>query len=231
MPKRKSDLLVREYLERVSGRTLDAYRPIIARMIKSHAGIYALYKGDRLYYVGLASNMMGRVKTHDKDRHAKRWDRFSVYLTARSDHIRPLEALVLRITSPSGNRVRGKLRGAKDLYQTLNREMSEADKDARAVLLGERALKKRRRRKTQTTKGSRPLSGLMNRSLRLRAIYKGKKYLATLRRDGRIRYAGKLYDSPSAAGRAVVGRGVIGWLFWKFRKGRDAWVPLRELKR
>lgn len=231
MPRRKSEILVREYLEHVSGRVLDDYRPIVAKMIKGHAGIYALYKGERLYYVGLANNMMGRVKHHEKDRHANRWDRFSVYLTSRNEHIRPLEALILRITNPSGNRVRGHLRGARDLYHALNREMSEADKDSRAMLLGERALKNRRRRKTRAAKGSRPLAGLMNRRLRLRATYKRKNYFATLRRDGKIAYGGKLFDSPSAAGKAAIGRGVMGWTFWKFRKGRNEWVSLRELKR
>lgn len=231
MPGRKREVLVREYLERVSGQAFESYGAILGRMIKGHAGVYALYKGDRLYYVGLASNMMGRVKKHQSDRHKKLWDRFSVYLTSTSDHIRPLEALILRIVSPSGNRVRGKLKGAKDMFRTLNRAMSEQDKDRRAVVLGERALRGRRRRKTRAAKGSRPLAGLIHRRVRLRAIYKRKSYFATLRRDGRIAYAGKLYDSPSAAGKAVVGRGVVGWAFWKFKKGRSDWVRLRELKR
>ena len=73
--------LFTEYLERVSGKLLeDEYRGAIGALIKGHAGIYALYKGERLYYVGLATNLMGRVKQHLKDRHAKRWDKFSVYL-------------------------------------------------------------------------------------------------------------------------------------------------------
>lgn len=231
MARMKTDVLVREYFEQVSGQVLDAYRPIFGKIIKGHAGVYALYKGDRLYYVGLASNMMGRVKQHLKDRHEKKWNRFSVYLTSTSDHIRPLEALILRIVNPTGNRVRGKLRGAKDMFRTLNREMSENDKDRRALLLGERALRGRRRRKTQATKGSRPLAGLISRRVQLKAIYKGKVYLASLRRDGQIQYGGKCYDSPSAAAKAVVRRGIYGWAFWHYKKGRNEWVPLRQLKR
>jgi hypothetical protein len=57
--------LFTEYLERVSGKLLeDEYRGAIGALIKGHAGIYALYKGERLYYVGLATNLMGRVKQH-----------------------------------------------------------------------------------------------------------------------------------------------------------------------
>ena len=39
-------------------------------MIKRRAGVYALYrKQEKLYYVGLASNLMGRSKAHLRDRH------------------------------------------------------------------------------------------------------------------------------------------------------------------
>ncbi len=169
MPKKRSDVLVREYFERVSGKVLEEYRPVVGEMIKGHAGVYALYKNDRLYYVGLASNMMRRINQHLKDRHKGKWDGFSVYLTNASDHIRPLEALVLRIVSPAGNRTSGRLRGAEDLFRTLRREMSDRDKDNRAVLLGERAVRLRRRRKSQTAKGSRVLEGLISRHMPLRA--------------------------------------------------------------
>ena len=41
--------MVRSYFERVSWKVLDEYRPIVKLMIKGHAGIYALYKGEKLY--------------------------------------------------------------------------------------------------------------------------------------------------------------------------------------
>ncbi len=31
-------------------------------MIRRRAGIYVLYRRDKLYYVGLAGNLMGRLK-------------------------------------------------------------------------------------------------------------------------------------------------------------------------
>ena len=51
MRKRRKAQIVRAYLERASWRMLQEWRPIVARMIKGHAGIYALYKGEKLYYV------------------------------------------------------------------------------------------------------------------------------------------------------------------------------------
>jgi hypothetical protein len=230
MAKKRSEVLVREYFERVSGKVLEDYGVIVGEMIKGHAGVYALYKNDRLYYVGLASNMMRRINQHLKDRHRAKWDRFSVYLTNASDHIRPLEALVLRIVSPSGNRKMGRLSGAEDLFRTLSREMSERDKDNRAVLLGERAVRVRRRRKSQAAKGSRVLDRLISRRMRLKAWYKGKEYSASMRRNGEIQYKGKLFNSPTAAAQQIIHRSVSGWKFWHFQKGSN-WVPLADLRR
>jgi hypothetical protein len=39
----------------------------------------------------------------------------------------------------------------------------------------------------------------VDRKIALRAVYKGETYRATLRKDGRIGYGGRLYESPSAA--------------------------------
>jgi hypothetical protein len=45
-----------------------------------------------------------------------------------------------------------------------------------------------------------------------------------------VAYGGHVYASPSAAGKAVVGRAVNGWHFWRFRRDGE-WVRLRELKK
>ena len=45
--------------------------------MRGYAGIYALYNGSKLYYVGLTKNLFGRIRWHLKDRHAKRWDNLS----------------------------------------------------------------------------------------------------------------------------------------------------------
>jgi len=231
MKRRKSEGLVREYLERVSWRLLERHRPIIRTMIRGHAGVYALYKGDKLYYVGLASNLMGRVNHHLKDRHRGKWDRFSVYLTTDDAHIRPLEALVLRVVDPTGNRVKGRLTGARDLVGPLKRQIEERAKDETAAILGGRFVSHRRRSKTRDTRGSLVLAGLVDKRIALVATYKGRKYRASLRRNGRISYKGKLYNSPSAVAKVILRRAANGWHFWRYRNPRGQWVQLAEIKR
>lgn len=132
MGTRSADLLV-GFLEQVSWRVLDEYREIIRDLIRRRSGVYALYKQDRLYYIGLASNLMGRVNGHLKDRHRGAWDRFSVYLTTERAHIKPLESLLLRIAKPAGNRVSGGFGRPINLYRSLHRAMSESDADRRAA--------------------------------------------------------------------------------------------------
>jgi hypothetical protein len=46
--------------------------------------------------------------------------------------------------------------------------------------------------------------------MKLRAFYKGKKLTARVRRNGSIRFAGKIYTSPSVAGAAAVKHRDIG---------------------
>ncbi|MBI4996866.1 MAG: DUF4357 domain-containing protein [Rhodocyclales bacterium] len=229
---KKIDGLVSEYLERVGGEALenDHYRSALAGMIRGHAGVYALYKNEGLYYVGLATNLMMRVKHHLKDRHRGKWDRFSVYLTTAGDHIKPIESLLLRIIDPKGNRVKGKLPGATDLKRDLQRKVTANQADECARVLGGTFAKNRRRKKAASGNGTLVLAGSVERRLILRADYKGMRYLASLRKDGHISYKGELYQSPSAAAKAIVGRAANGWKFWEF-KGSSGWMELSELRR
>lgn len=228
---KKKDRLLLGFLEGISGRVLEEYPQVVADLIRGKAGVYALYKNNRLYYVGLASNLMGRIKHHLKDRHKGLWDRFSVYITQRNEHVKQLESLLLRIATPAGNRVKGNFGGSANLYRSLNRTMTASDADKRASLLGGHAARQRRRRKTTDAKGTLALAGIVERRLPLMGRYKGKVYRATLRRDGYISYAGKLYKSPSAVAMRIVKRAANGWDFWLFKDGVRKWMPLSELRR
>ena len=107
--------LVSQYLEKISRAALEKHQRIIREYVAKRHGIYALYRGNRLYYVGLASNLRNRLRHHLRDRHGQSWDRFSVYLTIGDSHIKELESLVLRIVSPPGNKLVGKFGKAENL--------------------------------------------------------------------------------------------------------------------
>jgi hypothetical protein len=222
--------LLGEHLEKVSWHILQEYPAVIRQLIHGRHGIYALYKKDRLYYVGLATNLRTRLKSHLRDRHDGAWDRFSVYLTLRSDHIGELEGLLIRIAEPHGNRASGRFTGSKDLFRPLHKRLKEIDADRRATLLGGSVAARRRTLKARRAKGRAALAGFADRRIPLQARYKGKTHKATLRRDGRIRVGRKLFDSPGAAARAIAPGIRRGWHFWRFRDPDGKWVRLETVK-
>lgn len=73
-------------------------------------GIYALYDNHGLYYVGLTNrSLKSRIKKHTRDRHRKKWNRFSWYQIPNLKYSKDVETAILRIIHPKGNRVKGKI--------------------------------------------------------------------------------------------------------------------------
>jgi hypothetical protein len=225
----KSRRLVTQHLEGVSWKLLKDYPHLINDMIKRRAGVYALYKNDQLYYVGLASNLMGRLKTHIRGKQGS-WDRFSVYLTLRDEHIKELESLLLRIVKPEGNKQQGKFVQSQNLHPLLNKLVDEKLKDQKADLMGGRVALQHQLAKGKKAKGKGALKGLVNRRITLKAWRGGFEYTASLRKDGMIGYDGQLFDSPNAAATAALGKPAGGWGFWRFKDKSGDWVLLRILK-
>lgn len=227
--KRKSDSLVSEFFEKISWELLEKYPQIVNEMIRGKAGLYALYNGNDLYYVGLAVDLHRRLKQHINDRHGEYWNRFSVYLVTEDEHTKPLESLVLRIASPAGNAVKGKLPGAINKRRSIERQIRDIDANDRAKMMGGSAVKRRIKAKVKAA-GTRGMKGVVERSHALRAEYKGKQYKATLRKDGQINYQGELYSSPSAAAKEIIdGRAINGRTFWKYKNDAGEWVALSHL--
>lgn len=107
MSKRRTPLVC-QFVENLSSEALEVYASVTRTVVGGRHGVYALYRRDKLYYVGLASNLRNRLKHHLKDRHRDRRDRFSVYLTIDDKHLKELESLVIRIAQPGGNKHSGK---------------------------------------------------------------------------------------------------------------------------
>lgn len=223
--------LVTGQLENISWQVLEQYRDIIKEMIKGKSGIYALYNRDKLYYVGLASNLKVRLNQHLKDRHGRKWDRFSVYLTRKDEHMKELESLFLRIFKPPGNKVVGKFGGSVNMRSELLQEIRNEDLDRRAKLLGGRTARSRIRTKAKHARGKDGLKGLLNKRMTLKGWRDGYEYTASARKDGTIRYGDKIFDTPNASARAATGKKIRGWQFWHYRNKSGEWVQLVNLKK
>jgi len=228
---RRNAQLVCQHLENVSGDVIADYPAIIRAYVRRRVGIYALYRKERLYYVGLAKNLRARLNHHLRDRHRGLWDRFSVYLTIDDRHLKELESLILRTIRPPGNRQKGKFARSQDLRRSLARDIKNFHHDELHRLIGKR---------TTPVDGSHPedresrfpLSRYISGALRLRAVFHGKKFRARVWRNGAIRFNGKFYPTPSAAAhRATRGSPMNGWTFWQCERAPGQWVTLDELRK
>ena len=224
--------LVSQYLEGIARTALAEYQQCFREQTRRRNGVYALYKKKKLYYVGLARDLRGRLKTHLKDKHGESWDRFSIYLTVGDDHIKELESLVLRIVRPTGNRQGGKFSRAQNLRRDFTRRVKLDAAVHLSELLGTLDRQKSIRDRTDTD-GKAVLAQYFARPVKLRARYKGRVLKARVLRNGLISFNGKRYASPSPAACAALPhrRAINGWYFWTYERAPGDWVRLRELRR
>jgi len=236
--KRSSRPIVAGHLEKISSLIFDRYRDQITELVKQGQGVYALYRRHKLYYIGLASDLKQRVRWHLRDRHKGKWDHFSLYMIRKTDHIREVESLVVRIAEPSGNSQRGRLKRSKNLLPELKKRVKKQQEEEREKLFGQRRAKlavkkvKTRRKRVIGKKVERPLKGKFPGGKVIYATYKGKDYKAWLNHSGGIYFKDRIYDTPSGAAKAVLERGAVdGWYFWKYKDSSGNLLPLQQLRK
>lgn len=229
----KQKPLVCQHLENITGDVLGKYKDVIREYVKRRHGVYALYRKNRLQYVGLASNLRLRLGHHLRDRHAGTWDHFSVYLTVDDEHLRELESLVLRIASPKANKQKGKFSRSEDLRGRLRRQIAQFHRLEIERMLGAIGPKKAAKLKERITRNGRVprLARYVSRRFQIRLTFKGKLHRAIVRSDGTINYRGKVFTSPSVAAAAIYKHAMDGWRVWKYQRAPGLWVPLDELRR
>ncbi len=181
--------LVSQHLENISHEALSKYQDVIRSYVRGRQGIYALYRKNELYYVGLAGNLRSRLNSHLGDRHKKLWDRFSVYLTIGDSHLKELESLILRTVKPSGNHQSGKFIRSENLRGKLSRDLRARQRQEINWVIGRSTspIPKHRRQKV-VQKGAPILSAYINQSTKLRATSKDKLITARVRKNGLVRY-------------------------------------------
>lgn len=217
----KQTPLVCQYLEKISRSALEKYQGTIREYVAKRHGVYALYRKNRLYYVGLANNLRNRLRNHLRDRHGQSWDRFSVYLTIGDSHIKELV---------------GTFGKAENLRNRLGQAIRQQQRKELGELIGGRKRKlavKPASTSPKNRKGQPPvLSKYASTPLNLKAKFKNKSISARVTKDGTIRLAGKAYFSPSLAAAAACNRrGCNGWTFWSYERAPGDWVRLDQLRK
>lgn len=219
---------------------LEKYQDIIRSYVIGRHGIYALYRNDKLYYVGLASNLRNRLKHHLKDRHAQNWNRFSIYFTISGEHLKDLESLLISVAHPPGNKQGGNFIRSEDLKRQFRKQISVCQRQELRGLFNEKT-KASKVRVVHRDGRKTTLAKYLNKRIHIRFVYKGKLYIAHVRRDGTITFAadsaeakrlqGKEYGSPSMAAAAITKRTMNGWSSWKYERSPGEWVLIDELRK
>jgi hypothetical protein len=126
--KRRSNPLVRKHLTEISRALLEGEnREKFAAFLKRHErqGLYALYgKSGELYYVGRASDLLGRLSTHRSDLHGEKWDKLAIYILNEGLTLHEVESLLIAVSKPKGNKNKGRLKG--DLKNDLKDSLKAA---------------------------------------------------------------------------------------------------------
>jgi len=153
------------------------------------------------------------------------------FLTIGDAHLKELEALILRIVKPAGNKVKGKFAKCEDIRRRFARDVRRNQREELRALLGKAGAKEERRGPLLEAKGT-VLAAYITAPMNLRAVFKGRMITARVRRDGLIRFKGTVYRSPSLAAAAACKRPTCnGWTFWKYERAPGDWVSMNELRK
>ena len=159
--------LVVNRLEKVSKDLFRRHFGLITELVGNSPGIYALYDGPDLYYVGKSTDLKKRVKQHLRDRHLASWTHFSLYLVRRAEHIHEIESLLVRIANPQGNRVVPRGKSSGPLLKKLQQMVRQKQKDEYLELFGVPRAKRERKRGSAADRAAdrhRSLRGLVSKS-------------------------------------------------------------------
>jgi predicted GIY-YIG superfamily endonuclease len=227
----KKSPLVSQHLENISREALEKYQDIVRRYVRNRQGVYALYRRNKLYYIGLASNLRSRLNHHLRNHHKDSWDRFSVYLTIGDSHLKELESLILRVVKPKGNKQKGKFIKSEDIKRRFAKDIRSKQHRELISLLGKEKIPKDE--ETRLANGKQAvLARYIKGPIKLKAPYKGKIVKAYIKRNGSIKFEGRVYMSPSLAGAAACKRrSCNGWTFWQYERAPGDWVQLNELRK
>jgi hypothetical protein len=93
----------------------------LQEITRGYSGIYFPYKHKKLYYIGLAKNLYGRLIGHTRNKHKGRWDSFAIFRVGRVRYLKDVETLLLRAANPPGNSVSGNFHRDANLTKVLKR--------------------------------------------------------------------------------------------------------------
>lgn len=122
--------LIDNYVENIPRVLLRKFKGQFEGWFKQGRGIYALYKGKNLYYVGMG-RIPGRILHHFYDKHKNKWDNFSAYIIRREKYTREFETIISRFARPMGSEAIGKLSKKNNLKRKVKKLIKQREKETK----------------------------------------------------------------------------------------------------
>ena len=152
MKKKHSNILIAQ-TKKYPIRDLNKYRKIFTSYFKNRPGLYILYKGNTLYYIGRASSLHNRTKTHLENKHKKKWNKFKFFIAKSNKHNEDIESCLISIIKPKGNKKQGReFKHSKTLQDSLKERMDAEDKRRDVFGRKNKPTKRRKRRYSKKLK-------------------------------------------------------------------------------
>jgi len=105
------------------------FKKRLKEIMKGYSGIYALYRKDRIYYVGLTIDLFRRISWHLRDRHARRWDSFVIFRIKRVDYLKDIETLITHLVKVPGSHLKGRVPRDADINRVLKEILRQHAKE------------------------------------------------------------------------------------------------------
>jgi predicted GIY-YIG superfamily endonuclease len=120
---------------RIPGEILESplFKNRLEDIMRGYAGIYALYRKNKIYYIGLTKNLLRRINNHLKDRLKGKWDSFTIFRIHRVRYLKDIETLIQQLVSAPENRVKGHIPKDADLNRILKEILVENERTIKTI--------------------------------------------------------------------------------------------------
>jgi len=124
--------IVSTLLERIPADALvNIYTEKKMKQLLKGVGVYALFKGGNLYYIGQGDLYQRLLAHYKKDRHKKKWDTFAFATLEHPEAKDELESLLISLTHPPGNRATPSVKKRDAATENTIREIIDLTKKHR----------------------------------------------------------------------------------------------------
>lgn len=96
----EKEISVKCFLDRKDRIGFELFLPKYRKVIAESSGIYVLYKGNKLVYIGVAQNLLNKTVWNLRDKNKKVWDKISLYVIEKHLFSKYLETINFRIAEP-----------------------------------------------------------------------------------------------------------------------------------